>query len=93
MNIQCIQRVILPLLLAVLLPFSCSTHRTGPKEITKADRAGRLYATKCGSCHEAYPSHAYAAREWPRVLDGMQRYAPMTDEEKRCVLNWLLNND
>jgi hypothetical protein len=45
-----------------------------PRHPALATRAGEMFSIACSQCHAAPDPRAHTAREWPRVVDRMQRH-------------------
>lgn len=67
-------------------PVSGTSHGAS---ILTADPAYKLYAVKCGSCHQPYAPQKFPLAEWPEILDDMIPKARLNDAEKQEVTQFV----
>lgn len=78
----------------VLGALSC-THKSLPEKGTAVEQ---LYAERCGSCHRPYMPSSMTSAMWAMQVEAMQLKmvqagrAPLTDSEKREILDYLQRN-
>jgi cytochrome c2 len=50
-----------------------------------------LYEASCVRCHKLKDPAKYTAKQWPGLVDKMQKRAKITDEQKAIILSYLVS--
>lgn len=80
-----------------LLLASCATslyiptQNIGSISMENLKKGRELYVNNCASCHQLYMPNRYDEKEWIHNLDEMQARAKITDNDKKMILDYLIN--
>lgn len=91
----CLKLVTTIVLAGFVLGASSCRHKSLPEEGTAVEQ---LYSERCGSCHHPYMPSSMTSAMWAMQVEAMQLKmvqagrAPLTDSEKREVLDYLQRN-
>lgn len=58
-------------------------------DLTRLTEGRRLYAVRCGRCHEAFAPSSRSVDEWEHAVAVMSPRAHLTVQEKALVLEYL----
>jgi mono/diheme cytochrome c family protein len=57
--------------------------------VADLERGRAIYVRRCSTCHTLYLPTAFAARDWPPIVDTMAKKARLTPAEKADVTRFL----
>ena len=70
----------------LLLAAGCAAN------IAYSSKGEELYYNKCGGCHRLHAKTEFTGEKWKSVVEGMSKKAKLDEDEKRMLIDYLIND-